>query len=261
MIQITLVSLYGDKASDLAAFILDCQRHVAGIIGSAFTPYDIRQVHATLIGFERRAGSPAINANFAQHRGRDVVMDIDGFLAYLRGCDLLPFKVQIGGFTDRPYPFTSREATPYERSFSIQGDKVVVMGWPFQPEPCATLPDTAAPGSREARLYPGTLDRLRHAAQRFGILHGYHRSPLDRDNDLFFRIGLVDPLVDPAVKIAVACQVRERLSVQSPVIIEIGLEALSIAAYGDDRLPLDSTRAWPLTDSRMSGDFVTKLYT
>jgi hypothetical protein len=31
-------------------------------------------------------------------------MDFDGFFAYLRVCDQIPFKVQIGGFANRDYP-------------------------------------------------------------------------------------------------------------------------------------------------------------
>jgi hypothetical protein len=36
---------------------------------------------------------------------------------------------------------------------------------------------------------------------------------------------------------------------------------LLIAAYEDDQLPLASTRASALTDSKMTGDFVVGLYT
>ena len=42
----------------------------------------------------------------------------------------LPFNVRFGGFEDREYPFRSRDARPYHRSFSIQGGTAVVIGGP-----------------------------------------------------------------------------------------------------------------------------------
>ena len=84
MAQVTLVSLYGEKKSALATLIAQCQELVTNAVGAAFTPYDIRQIHATITGLEALVGPPAYNANFAKYRGRDVVMDFDGFFAYLR---------------------------------------------------------------------------------------------------------------------------------------------------------------------------------
>jgi len=262
MIQTTLISLYGDKRPDFAAAITQCQQSVSQALGSAFTPYDLRQIHATIVGLERRIASPLFNANFAKHRGRDVVMDFAGYFTYLRTCGLLPFEVQIGGFANRDYPFTSRKTRPYDRTFSVQGDKIVLMGWPVRGEPLAAPPATAAASSQEARIYPTTLHTVRHAAQRFGILHGYHRTLTDVDNDLFFRIGLVDPkAVTPATTSALEAQVRQHLSAQPPLVIEIRLEDISIAAYEDDRLPLASTQTWSLADPRVTGHFVAGLLT
>ena len=44
----------------------------------------------------------------------------------------LPFDAQFGGFEDRDYPFRSRGARPFDRSFSIQGRTAVVIGWPVR---------------------------------------------------------------------------------------------------------------------------------
>src|ERR1700683_612945 len=108
MPQLTLISLYGDKPKKLAALIAECQDLAARVVGSAFTRYDLRQIHATIIGLERREGTAAGNANFSKHRGSEVTMDFDGFLTYLRRSAQIPFEVQIGGFANRDYPFTSR---------------------------------------------------------------------------------------------------------------------------------------------------------
>jgi hypothetical protein len=267
MIKVTVISLYGEKTSDFALAVTQCQQSVTQAVGSAFTPYDLRQIHATVIGLERRIASAMFNANFAKHRGRDVLMEFDGYLAYLRGCGLLPFEVQIGGFANRDYPFTSRGIRPFERSFSVQEDKVVLMGWPIrgEPFPLKAPPATPASFSQEARIYPTTLDSIRHAAQRFGILHGYHKALTNVDNDLFFRIGLInDPKsLKPETKTKLESQVsnvRRDLSNQPPLVIEIRLEDICVAAYEDDRLPLESTQTWSLADSRVTGGFVAGLF-
>jgi hypothetical protein len=233
MTQVTLISLYGEKRNDFTATITACQQFVKDALGSGFVPYESRQIHATIIGLERQPGSPALNANFARHRSREMVMDFDGFLTFLRSSGFVPFEVQIGGFGNRNYPFTSRGKSPYERSFSIQGDKVVVMGWPVRGKPLTDQPGTPAEYVNEARLYPVTLDAVRHAAQRFGILHSYHRAPTDVDNDLFFRLGLVDAKTSAASS-AVEERVREHLSKQEPLIVEIGLQDMWLAAYEDE---------------------------
>lgn len=261
--QVTLVSLYGEKEGNLAPLISQCQDLVAKVVGSTFTRYELPQVHATIIGLERRPDSSASNANFSKHRSRDIVMDFDGFLAYVRSCGHFPFEVQIGGFANRDYPFTSRKTLPYERSFSIQDDKVVLMGWPLRGEPVHGPPVTPQGWVQEARIYPPTLDVVRHAAQRFGILHEYHRVLTDADNDLFFRIGLIDDpkSVTPATASVAQSQVRQFLSTQSPLVVGIRLSDVYIAAYEDNRLPLSSTQSWPLTDPTVSGEFVASLFT
>jgi len=262
MIQVTLISLYGNKNSNFETLIKECQQLVTSTVGTAFTPYDIRQIHATIIGLEQRTGSSLCNANFAKYRGRDVVMDFDGFLSYLRQCGQIPFEVQLGGFSNRDYPFTSRGTTPYERSFSIQGDKVVVMGWPVRGKPLVAPPATPAVWTQEARIYPTTLDVIRHAAQGFGILHGYHQDLTDVDNDLFFRIGLIDPRsLTPATQNDLEDQIRKFLGApRSPSIVEICPDDICIAAYEDDRLPLNSTQAWSLANPKVTGKFVNSLF-
>ncbi|MBK7664818.1 MAG: hypothetical protein IPJ21_14990 [Sterolibacteriaceae bacterium] len=257
--QLTLVSLYGDKHRDLAALIAECQQLAFEAVGAAFTPYDIRQIHATIVGLERR-GPAACNANFSKHRGEDVAMDFAGFLACLRACECIPFEVQLGGFARRDEPFTSRKAVPYERSFSVQGDKVVVMGWPVRGEPRSAPPAASAATRREAPIYPPTLDLIRRTAQRYGILHAYHRAETDVDNDLFFRIGLVDPeaMTAPATR-ALEHRARQLMSARPPLVIGIRLEDIYVAAYEDERLPLSSTRTWSLADPGVTGDFVAGL--
>lgn len=257
--QVTLVSLYGDKHRDFAALIAECQQLAVQALGSAFSPYDVRQIHATIIGLERCRAS-ACNANFLKHRGKEVAMDFTGFLATLRACEQIPFEVQLGGFAPRDAPFTSRKAVPYERSFSVQGNKLVVMGWPVCGEPRPAPPAAPAVPRREARIYPPKLDLIRRTAQRYGILHAYHRAETDVDNDLFFRIGLVDPeaIAEPAIR-ALEHHARQLLSTRPPLVIRIRLEDIHVAAYEDERLPWSSTRTWSLADPSLTGGFIAGL--
>jgi len=257
--QVTLVSIYGEKDTELTTLITRCQELVIQAIGSAFTPYDPQQIHATIIGLERYRSS-AYNANFLKYRGREVEMDFAGFLTYLRSSHEIPFKFQLGGFADRDYPFTSRMSGPYERSFSMQDEKVVLMGWPIDGNLSPVRSASSDGGVLDARGYPATLDIIRRAAQAFGILHRYHCAVTDVDNDLYFRIGVIEAkAVSAATKSGLEVQGRKLMSMQPPVVTEVGLENIYIAAYEDDRLPIFSTRTWSLTNSKVNGTFITSL--
>jgi hypothetical protein len=260
--QVTLVSLYGKKSnSRLAAVIAQCQQIVTNALSTTFTPYDEEQVHATIVGLERRSRSRFENDNFARLRNRNQTMAFDGFLGYLRGCGHFPLQVQIGGFRDRCYPFTSRRANPYERSFSIQGDKAVVMGWPIRGEPVSMPETTSQNFIQESRIYPMTLDAVRRAAQGFGILHAYHQALTDVDNDLFFRIGLVEEKAVLLENIpALEQRVRQFLSEEIPLIVEITLDEVFVAAYKDNTLPRTSTNVWSVTDPKVDGQLISGLY-
>ena len=175
MKQATPVALYGDKLSPLVDLISEIQSTVAKSCRGAFEPYDVRQIHATIIGLEHRIGSLKQNLNFWKYRGRQVETDLDGFLTFLKGSSRIPFAMQVAGFADRHYPFLSdpfekrMSARPYDRSFSIQGDKVVVMGWPIRGAPMSRRPRVQHEFAQEAKLYPQTLDDIRRAAQKFGL--------------------------------------------------------------------------------------------
>ena len=250
MTQITVVALYGAKSSDFAGLITRCQGLAQSVLGVSFRPYDPYQIHATIFGLERKIPSGFYNANFSRYRERDLVMNLEGILDYLRRCSHFPLQVQVAGFGKRDYPFVSRQASPYERSFSIQGDKVVMMGWPIRGKPFPRPPATSSALVREAKLYPLTLDVIRHAAQAYGVLHAYHRGLTDVDNDLFFRIGLLvdQPSLSEKGRDVLEAKAREFLSIQPPLVLDIGLEQLSVALYEEDTLPRSSTRVWSLAD-------------
>ena len=254
--QVTLVSLYGNKNEGFAAVVGELQELVSQVV-PAFAPYDIRQVHATIIGLERDR-APALNANFLRFRGQERRMDFTGFLAFLRECSKLPFKLQIGGFANGDNPFTSRNLRPFERTFSVQGDKVVLMGWPVICDASVPALEGAVTPSPQ---YPSTLEFIRRAAQRFGILHAFHRIVTEVDNDLYFRIGLINAkAANPEAIRALETQARQLLSTRPPLFVEIGLDDIFVAAYEDDRLPTSTTRVRSVADPKVTGDFVAGLF-
>lgn len=253
MPQLTLVALYGEKPLGLSRYLKGCGRIAASELGDCFEPYDIRQIHATIVGLEHHAGSNRENACFRRLRSRCVEMDIPGFLESLRKSPKLPLQVQIGGFGETDRPFLSRNEPPDRRSFSIQGDKAVVIGWPRRTSP-----------ARGRAEHPMTLDGLRRSAQGFGILHAYHGLESDLDNDLFLRIGLIDRdgVSQDAVR-ALEQRIRRHMGSQPPLILPIGLEDLSLAVYEDDRLPVATTQILPLSthglDARLEAVYFSRL--
>lgn len=267
MRQVTIVALYGQKPTELVDILGNCQKIVATETaahpGIAFEPYEMEQVHATLVGLERKIGSAMHNLNFTKWRnGAQKVMDFAGLLRYMREGAPFPFAVQIGGYQNRDYPFTSRNDTPYSRSFSVQGDKAVVMGWPLFGDPNAPLPQGSSSCVVESRRYPGVLDELRRQCQAFGVLHGWHRDRTDVDNDFYLRIGLFDTTpVPPSLTTAIRTKVQAYLSGLSPIpTVEVSHTDVFIAAYEDETLPLKTTSVWSLADPTVDESFVRGLY-
>jgi hypothetical protein len=111
-------------------------------------------------------------------------------------------------------------------------------------------------------MYPATLDSVRSAAQRFNILHAYHREPTERDNDFFFRIGMVDEpeTVKPTEKQALTRNMCAWLSARPSLVMDVQLCDLSIASYESEELSLDTTHEYSLTERVLTGDFMKTLY-
>ena len=261
MRQCTLVALYGAKSVGFAELIARCQTKIATILGDRFSPYDLDQIHATIVGLEALSGSPLRNLNFQRYRKKSLLMDLAGFRKYLLMGGRIPFSVQIGGFLDREYPFTSRGQRPYSRSFSIQGDKAVLVGWPIRGQFVREAPPSMYAALQEARLYPSTLDEIRLSAQTHNILHSYHRSPSDIDNDFYLRIGLIhEQYVDDVTRQRLEQEMCLFLSSEHPLLVEVGLSELFIASYEDDTLPASSTLARPVLDAKLTADGLDCLY-
>jgi hypothetical protein len=249
MAQVALVAYYGEKPPQLLNLITTCQQQLKQALGDAFLPYEVAQAHATILGMEQKSAAPGENDNFAQHRHERRQMDFAGLLETVRTTASLPLTIQIGAFADRPYPFSSRGCTPYTRSFTQQGDKAVLMGWPV----------TLAGKGRQT--YPAHLDALRRSFQPFNFLHKYHRALEDVDNDFYFRIGRIDMGRVTAARLqTLAGDLRHYLSIRQPLLLPVGREQLFFVAYEDERLPTASTRCWPVDHRDLNPTMLAGLY-
>jgi hypothetical protein len=213
---VSAVALYGPKAPPLRDLIEDIQRLVAGWLGDSFRPYSLEQIHATLIAFNGvrdPATGAVVNEYFLANAGLATPMNICQAMDLLAARFAAPLSVQFGGHRDQQdVPFTSRGQHPFERGFSVQGEALVLIGWP-----------TAALSGRGQ-----PLDQLRRDLNSAGLLHRYHQRATDVDDDVYLVIG--HHAGAPAAALAEAVRaVRERLA-EHPVEAEIGLADVKIVA-------------------------------
>ncbi|NJK27543.1 MAG: hypothetical protein HC925_01815 [Coleofasciculaceae cyanobacterium SM2_3_26] len=234
--QLSLVAYYGEKNQAFAHLIQTVQAELQRRLGKAFAPYSIEQIHATIVGLEGvREGEALWNRNFLQFRGERRAMDLSKLLHWLDATELLPFDVQLGGFVpDRPYPFTSRDRHPFLRSFDMSnagehGAIAVGAGW-----------------SRRGEAYTHTLDALRKAAQTCNLLHKYHRTPTDIDNDFYFALGWIDRTQTGDRNLQTACDAVRQVFANHSILLPVNRNMLSLALYEDPRFPPESTESIPL---------------
>jgi hypothetical protein len=219
-----------------------------------FRPYPLAQVHATVLGLERPPQPALYNRNMLDFRGEARAMRLPELFGFILESGHLPFDAQFGGFADRDYGFRSRGARPFQRSFSIQGRTAVVIGWPVRAarDRCPSAPE-----------WPPVLDELRRSAQRFGVLHRWHREPSDVDNDLYLRLGLLDGELADAQRELVEQEMRRALSNSAPSTVPIRPTDLAVVAYpdGEETLPVDRSEVVRLTDPRLRCEnFAAELY-
>jgi hypothetical protein len=234
-----------------------CQAILSESLAGAFSPYSIDQIHGTIVGLEREPGSGLVNVNRAKFTARREEMDIQGFARALCASDRFPVRIRLGGFLPGQVPFTSRRQTPYRRSFSIQGDKAVVIGWPILACHSAGGSFAEAPVHSE---FPQTLDEMRRLAGTFNIVHAYHRTPDDRDNDFYLRLGLVRADGWPArVEQDLQARVRRWLGC-NPECLDLSPRDIKVASYLDESLPPESTRTWTLSEVSKDANLIAQFY-
>jgi hypothetical protein len=172
---ISAVAFYGPKTGRLRELLTGVQALIAEHVGAGFRPYTLDQVHATLIALNGvRAGGTVVNEYLLEHAGVRREMDLPRVMDILARRFAVPLRVRIGGFRPgQAVPFTSRGQHLAERTFSVQGDAFVLVGWPTESIFGAGRP----------------VDELRREMNAAGALHRYHARPADVDNDLHLVVG------------------------------------------------------------------------
>jgi hypothetical protein len=211
---ISAVAFYGPKTGRLRELLTGVQALIAEHLGGDFRPYALDQVHATLIALNGvRAGGTIVNEYLLEHAGERREMDLPRVMDILARRFATPLRVRIGGFRPgQAVPFTSRGQHLAERSFSVQGEAFVLVGWPA---------DSLAGAARP-------VDELRREMNAAGVLHRYHTKPADVDNDLHLVVGHHDGAPAAALARATAA-VRDKLAAD-PADLTIGLSDVKIVA-------------------------------
>jgi hypothetical protein len=211
---ISAVAFYGPKTGRLRELLTGVQAQIAEHVGNDFRPYTLDQVHATLIALNGvRAGGTIVNEYLLEHAGERREMDLPRVMDILARRFATPLRVRIGGFRPgQAVPFTSRGQHLAERSFSVQGEAFVLVGWPAE-----SLAGAGRP-----------LDDLRREMNAAGVLHRYHARPGDVDNDLHLVVG--HQAGAPAAALARAtAAVRDKLAAD-PADLAIALSDVTIVA-------------------------------
>ena len=235
--DLTLVAYYENKSREFGNLVIELQRRLASLLGACFTPYELQQVHSTIIGLEgRRDGNRILNTNYLKLQNERRYMDLESLKkAVDQALEVLPLQIRFGGFGRFDhYPFASRREHPFVRSFSIHNGIAVAIGWPT-----------------DGNEFPPALDRLRRKFNEANVLHKYHGPKADFDNDFFFVLGHVEPEGDEAPSLKVAeCEMRAYLESREPIRCELRREHLSLVSYRNPALPTKSSNSYSVDDIR-----------
>ena len=238
MNEVSLVAFYGDKPQQLKDLIRQLQKLIGSheLVGDKFIPYQLEQVHATIIGCEgNKTAAGIVNRWFDVRRQETRHIDIEGLANYLRNKITLPPTIRFGGF-DRvtEYNFRSRNEHLYLRSFQLQPTETetipILIGWSWS-DSQVTL----------------AIDNLRRSFQQFNLLHKYHATDRAIDNDVYLRLGTIARPLNESARQAIATEVRNFLESQSPLYLPLEKNNLAFANYQDLALTPATTQTIPIS--------------
>lgn len=236
MKQHTLVAFYGEKQGNLLDLIQGIHSQILrSSLRDFFRPYDLDQIHATIVGMEKIPGEdPPFNLNVWKKKGHRVPIDPAGIENTLMR--FLPMNLQFGGFPEDFEGFRSLGKRLFERTFELDwsSGKAVLIGWPV-----------------DARRQP--TERLLQVRdtlyQQHQILHKY-----EGDKDCYLVIGRlggldrIDASTNRQLKSAkqeLEEKIWQYLSVHL-YHIPLEFDQLSVVQYTDTTLPRSKSQAWPL---------------
>jgi hypothetical protein len=174
---ISALAQYGPKSGPVRDFLAGVQATIAAHVGDRFRPYSLDQVHGTLIaldGVPDPATGTLVNEYYRTRTGGGREMDLRRAMDILAAHLAQPLHVRLGGYQpDQEFGFTSRGQHLHDRSFSVQDNAFVLVGWPV-----VSLAGPDRP-----------LDELRRDMHAAHVLHRYHVRATDVDNDLHLVLG------------------------------------------------------------------------
>jgi len=230
--QLTLVAYYGEKPKGFVKLIENCQNLLAKHLAAHFIPYPIHQVHGTIIGLELEKGQHGWHAvrSLQPTKPLDIGQLLDHLKNYFKEREI---QLQLGGFSEKhELKFPSTVVMPYWESFSINGSIAVAKGWPVKADGEA-------------------LNEWRRSFNPLNITHKYHRDKSAIDNDFFFVLGHVEyeNLTKQRLR-NTAHSLRQFMSRLSPFFLPLSFDCLSLVLYSDDRLPVQTSRVFPLASEQ-----------
>jgi len=212
----TAVALFGAKEGPLEDLLRAVQGIVSDELGEKFHPYTLEQIHGTLIGLDfviDQDSGLLIQEHYSEVTGSATPVVPEEALAILRSALEPSLRVRIGGFGPRSATtFASRGEHPYHRMFSVQGDAFVLTGWPLV---------TIERGSSQI-----PLNDLRRSMNKAGLMHHYHRSMTDSDNDLYLVIGHHE--ASPGHETAAAVSKVRSYLAEHPIEVDLGIEQVTV---------------------------------
>lgn len=246
---VSLVAYYGNKPL-LQQLIIELQQLLKEHFATNFFPYDLKQVHATIIGCEGvKTKSGIINKWFYNLRKEIKYIDYVGLLNYFLNSNLFSLNICFGGYQNEVnYQFSSKNKHPAVRSFQLQTAKdntliPIVIGWSLQEQIITT-----------------EIDNIRRNLQQFNCLHKYHKFPHDIDNDVYLRLGTIIGNFSPESIADIQQKVNYYLQNQKPTIIPLNKENLAIAKYQSLSLPISTTEIYSLDKLYNNPNLIQQLY-
>ena len=238
-INVSLVAFYGDKPGELVDFIEKLQDYLLNhqLLRDQYVPYQLEQVHGTIIGCEGFRSHEGIISQWFQERRQEIrYINFSGLIDYLQHQVDLPMTIRFGGY-DRQgdYKFLSRGQHLYHRSFQLQlADNQtipIIIGWSWQ-DSAVTL----------------AIDKLRRSFQQFNLLHKYHGTPEAVDNDFYLRLGTINGQLTSDEVNAIATEIQSILETQPALHMPITLDNLAFVQYQDLLLTPATTKIIPFAE-------------
>jgi hypothetical protein len=208
----SVVAWYGDKDPGLEHLIRQAQARATTALAGRFRPRAPGEVHATIIGLEQGG-----------HGAR-----LSEVLQYLRARFDQGMTIQFGGFADIDYDVSSRGLRLCERSFTISGRDVMLIGWPVeQGRPSAAL------------------DAVRRRCGELGFRHKHYSPAFPHDPDCYLSLGWLDQAAGTGTAAACERQLKRYLS-RNEVQVPLASKDISIVVYQDRALTRASSAIYPI---------------